>query len=443
MLNNKILINRFGTYLLEQMSGCIIHFEERPNIDKFIASFFTPPDKYIPTKEGEFILKFANGPTPCQINNHILREQCDGPLVPTRKEVYFRDEVSIYLKQFRNIYEHIFKEMNLKSLRNYEKKLRRLWEKNFISVTKKFNRHVIKEEYKKNVELLEILHVKKKQKIYDDLEKEKPLEMARVGHLEERKNFLSLFSAYKSQFDADNNEMSTIPLTEKMGKEAQKLIVKLYSVPYRHLQNISFKIRSGTHAIENCGYDKLFDSDKWLEETLDKESNDLAYLMCQIDDDKLDLTAINSVIEENVAKFDMWSQVLRDLLEEFQVIVSHVMDKEPQFAQYLPTFEKFFKTRAAWYIMNVRKELTENAMELREIDNKLITSKVDERMFGSAGQEKLKKPNQIVFKNAFVQKTGKKVDPWYEADIFSSYIEEIIFAMKKLPDLWKSYVEYL
>lgn len=47
----------------------------------------------------------------------------------------------------------------------------------------------------------------------------------------------------------------------------------------------------------------------------------------------------------------MWSQVLRDLLEEFQVIVSHVMDKEPQFAQYLPTFEKFFKTRAAWYIM--------------------------------------------------------------------------------------------
>lgn len=82
-------------------------------------------------------------------------------------------------------------------------------------------------------------------------------------------------------------------------------------------------------------------------------------------------------------------------------------------------------------------------MELREIDNKLITSKVDERMFGSAGQEKLKKPNQIVFKNAFVQKTGKKVDPWYEADIFSSYIEEIIFAMKKLPDLWKSYVEYL
>lgn len=56
--------------------------------------------------------------------------------------------------------------------------------------------------------------MKKKQKIYDDLEKEKPLEMARVGHLEERKNFLSLFSAYKSQFDADNNEMSTIPLTE-------------------------------------------------------------------------------------------------------------------------------------------------------------------------------------------------------------------------------------
>uniref|UniRef100_T1HUL1 Uncharacterized protein n=1 Tax=Rhodnius prolixus TaxID=13249 RepID=T1HUL1_RHOPR len=346
------------------------------------------------------------------------RKPLDGPLVPTRKEVYFRDEVSIYLKQFRNIYEHIFKEMNLKSLRNYEKKLRRLWEKNFISVTKKFNRHVIKEEYKKNVELLEILHVKKKQKIYDDLEKEKPLEML-------------------------INEVILSFLNRKMGKEAQKLIVKLYSVPYRHLQNISFKIRSGTHAIENCGYDKLFDSDKWLEETLDKESNDLAYLMCQIDDDKLDLTAINSVIEENVAKFDMWSQVLRDLLEEFQVIVSHVMDKEPQFAQYLPTFEKFFKTRAAWYIMNVRKELTENAMELREIDNKLITSKVDERMFGSAGQEKLKKPNQIVFKNAFVQKTGKKVDPWYEADIFSSYIEEIIFAMKKLPDLWKSYVEYL
>lgn len=83
-----------------------------------------------------------------------------------------------------------------------------------------------------------------------------------------------------------------------MGKEAQKLIVKLYSVPYRHLQNISFKIRSGTHAIENCGYDKLFDSDKWLEETLDKESNDLAYLMCQIDDDKLDLTAINSVVSK-------------------------------------------------------------------------------------------------------------------------------------------------